>query len=286
MDYECAAGGESGLSAAEIRELGLAFPDAHRQKDAMKTLSLALKEKEASRFCELPFCHTLEAESMGGKINFGDETNGPRAAEYIASKIEDILALPDIDYTKGRMREALSAALELSQAGETVLLSVSGPLTILNALIDSKYVFRAMRKEPDLTRRVFRKIERELIRYLAEAEKRGVRIVSYADPTAGVRILGPKLTEWYVDEFAYPFLKNVSSKFGRNLLIALCPKVTFALIGVDKAEFAEVYPVGAVPYGDALACLIGKETFVGHICVKNKRQILTDGTIKTIRLNA
>jgi uroporphyrinogen-III decarboxylase len=46
-------------------------------------VSKKLKDKNRSDFCELPFCHTLEAESMGGEVNYGDETNGPRAKAYI-----------------------------------------------------------------------------------------------------------------------------------------------------------------------------------------------------------
>jgi hypothetical protein len=58
IDFKCAAGNDEGLSAAEIKGLGLAFPDAHKHKDTIMAVSKKLKDKNRSDFCELPFCHT------------------------------------------------------------------------------------------------------------------------------------------------------------------------------------------------------------------------------------
>ena len=45
--------------------------------------SKALKDHDGAGFCELPFCHTVEAEALGG-INYVEMTmTGPRAKEYI-----------------------------------------------------------------------------------------------------------------------------------------------------------------------------------------------------------
>ena len=61
------------------RELDLKFPDAYMQHETMAALSKALKRHDGASFCELPFCHTVEAEAMGGIINYGNEKTGPRA---------------------------------------------------------------------------------------------------------------------------------------------------------------------------------------------------------------
>ena len=75
----------------------------------MVTLSKMLKEKDKAVICELPFCHTLEAEAMGGIINLGNEIAGPRAGGYVCTDVEEILNLPDMDFTKGRIQETLLA---------------------------------------------------------------------------------------------------------------------------------------------------------------------------------
>ncbi len=58
------------------------------------------------------------------------------------------------------------ACKALREAGEHVVLQVSGPLTILNVLIDAKYVFKAMRKKPELMKEVFWKLGAEILRFM------------------------------------------------------------------------------------------------------------------------
>ena len=108
----------------------------------MVTLSKVLKEKDKAVICELPFCHTLEAESMGGIINLGNEIAGPRAGGYVCTDVEEILNLPDMDFTKNRIQETLLACKKLREEGEHVVFEVAGPFTILNVLTDARYVFK------------------------------------------------------------------------------------------------------------------------------------------------
>ena len=53
----------------------------------------------------------------------------------------------------------MNACRILAEQGETVVLEVVGPITILNGLIDLRAVFKGMRKNPELMEKVFRKIE-------------------------------------------------------------------------------------------------------------------------------
>ena len=89
----------------------------------------------------------------------------------------------------------LLACQALREEGEHVVLQVSGPFTILNVLIDAKYVFKAMRKKPELMKEVFWKLGGEILRFMEEAKKYGVDMISYADSSGGLNILGPKMAE-------------------------------------------------------------------------------------------
>ena len=59
----------------------------------------------------------------------------------ICRTMEELLELPEIDFTSGRIHEVLLACQELRNQGEQVVLQVSGPFTILNVLMDARYVF-------------------------------------------------------------------------------------------------------------------------------------------------
>lgn len=119
---------------------------------------------------------------------------------------------------------------------------------------------------------------------MEEAKKYGVDMISYADSSGGLNILGPKMAEQVVEDFTYEFLKKAAEKLGDSLLILLCPKTTFALLGTGKAEFVDAELSGPMEYGEGCIEMIGKARFMGQMCIKNVHYKLESGRIKTVRL--
>ncbi len=283
-DFECTYDNSAGINAEITEGMNLKFPDAYMYQDTMVRLAKALKEHDGTSFCELPFCHTVEAEAMGGIVNYGNDKTGPRAKEYICTAPEELLELPEIDFSKGRIHEVLLACKTLREQGEHVVLQVSGPFTILNVLIDARYVFQGMRKKPELMKEVFWKLGNEILKFMKEAQNYGVDMISYADSSGGLPILGPKRAEQMVEDFTYEFLKKARESLGKQTLLLLCPKTTFALLGTEKAVLSDVALSGPVEYGQACAEVIGKVDFVGQMCIKNIHYILTNGKIKEVKI--
>ncbi len=283
-DFNCTYDNSAGINAEVTEGLDLTFPDAYMHADTMAALAKALKKHDGAAFCELPFCHTVEAEAMGGIINYGNDKTGPRAKEYICKTPEELLELPEIDFSKGRIHEVLLACKLLREQGEQVVLQVSGPFTILNVLIDARYVFKAMRKKPELMKEVFWKIGNEAYRFMEEAKKYGVQLLSYADSSGGVNILGPKMAEQMVNDFTYDFLKKVETLADENTLILMCPKTTFALLGTEKAAFEDMELSGPLNYGEACIEMIGRAKFAGQMCIKNIGYRLENGIFKAVAL--
>ncbi len=283
-DFQCVHENSAGIKAEAAKQANLRFPDVYKHWDLMAELALAMKSCSGMPFVELPFCHTVEGEAMGGIVNYGDDRNGPRAGAYICTRPEELLELPEIDCSKGRIHEVLLACRDLRKRGEQVVLDVSGPFTILNVLIDSRYVFKAMRKQPELMKEVFRKLGQEILKYMLEIEKSGVRMISYADPTGGVNILGPDMAARVVENFTYDFLKDVDRKLKQDTLILLCPKTALALIGMGWAEFIDIHMSRAVCYGEACMEMIGKTRFAGQTCVRNTEYQRKNVVFKAVKL--
>lgn len=283
-DFYCTYGNSVGISEDVTEGLGLTFPEAYLHCDSMVRLSKALKEHDGASFCELPFCHTVEAEAMGGIINYGNAVTGPRAKEYICTSVEELLELPEMDFSKGRIHEVLLACKELRSQGEHVVLQVSGPFTILNVLIDAKYVFKGWRKKPEVMKEVFWKLGDQILRFMEEAKKYDVDLISYADSSGGVSILGPKMAEQVVREFTYEFLKKVEILADDKTMMLLCPKTTFALLGTEKAELKDRKLSGPMSYGEGCIEMIGKAKFAGQMCIKNIGYQLENGLFKEVKL--
>lgn len=283
-DFDCTYGNSVGIDKTITQKTNLKFPDAYKKWDSMAILSRELKKHENSSFCTLPFCHTLEGEALGGIINYGDDKIGPRGKEYIISNPEDILDLPEIDYSVGRIAEVLKACSYLKSQGEDVALYISGPFTILNILIDPTYIFKAFKKRPEIMKDIFDKLRHEIIRFIEKAQQNGVNIISYGDSSGGLNILGPKFSQQVVELFTYPFIKEVQQLINTDTIVLLCPKTTFALIGTGKAVYKEVNLPEPMKYDKACTTLIGKVKFLGEMCIKNKEYILKDKKIKSIEI--
>lgn len=283
-DFNCTYDNSAGIRLEVTKGLGLTFPDAYCHCDTMVTLSKAMKEKDRAVICELPFCHTLEAEAMGGIINLGNEIAGPRAGEYVCTDVEEILNLPDMDFSKGRIYETLLACKKLREQGEHVVFEVAGPFTILNVLMDARYVFKGMRKKPEVMEKVFWKLGNQILKYIELVKEHGGDLISYADSSGSVNILGPKRMEDVTLKFTYPFLKQAEQLVDEKTMILLCPKTTLALIGTEKARFV-VHKLNE-PIGYAQACInmVGKAHFAGQMCIKNVGYQLNNGIFKEVKL--
>lgn len=283
-DFKCTYDNSVGVNEEVTKKLNLAFPEAYLHWNTMAQIAEALKETDGTAFCSLPFCHTVEAEAMGGIVNYGNEKTGPRAKEYICTKPEELLELNNIDFARGRIHEVLLACQHLRKKGENVVLEVAGPFTILNVLIDARYVFKGLRKQPEIMKEVFWKIGKELLKYMEEAQKYGVNMISYADSSGGLNILGPKMAEQVVLDFTYDFIKKVEEIIQDDVILLLCPKTTFALLGTGKAEFADVRLSEPMRYGEACTWMIGKEKIAGQMCIKNVNYTLDNRIFKAVRL--
>lgn len=283
-DFNCTYDNSAGIHKEVTDKLNLNFPEAYKHWNTMALLAKELKVQDGASFCELPFCHTVEGEAMGGMVNYGDALVGPRAKEYICTTVEELLALPEIDYDRGRIQEVLKACAYLREQGEHVVLEIAGPFTILNVLMDARHVFKIMRKQPEQMKKVFDKFEAELLRYVEEAVKYGVDMISYADSSGGVNILGPKIMKEVTEQFTYPFLQKAEAKLNDRTIIQLCPKTTLALIGTGQAKFYDIPLTGAVEYGEACTQVIGRAKFVGQMCIKNIHYVLKNQRMKAVEL--
>ena len=283
-DFHCGYSNSVGVSAEVTLGLGLDFPDAYKNADTMAKLALAVKEHDGAGFCLLPFCRTVEMEAVGGNVNFGNADTGPRSASPICESPEDFLGLPDIDFSRGRVSEVLGACRMLADAGEHVCLEITGPWTQMQSLMESRKVIRMQRKQPELALRVMNKIGEQLLRYVDEARRNGVQIITYSDSAGSLEILSPKLMDWSTREFLHPFMKKLVERIGDDMVLQLCPKFAYALIDTGLAD-VKVHDLGErVDFLEAILQLRGQAKVVGQACIKNIGVAIANGKIRELVL--
>ena len=201
-----------------------------------------------------------------------------------ALKEYDNAAFCELPFSAGRIHEVLMACKMLKGEGEHVVMQVSGPFTVLNVLIDAKYVYKALRKKPELMKEVFRKLGGEIFKFMEEAKRYGADLISYADASGGLNILGPKMVEQVVEDFTYEFLKRSETLADDRTMILLCPKTTFALLGTEKASFREHKLSRPMAYGEGCIEMTGKVKIAGQMCIKNVGYQLENAVLKEVVL--
>ncbi len=283
-EFKCTYSNSVGISAETTAGLGLQFPDAYMHSDTMQILSKAIRKHDGSEFCLLPFCRTIEAESMGAILNYGDANTGPRAKDPICATLDEVISLPPIDFSKKRIHEVLDAVRSLKNEGETVCLEITGPFTILNALMEPRLVFKAYRKNREKMKLVFDKLSDELIKYIEEGKKAGTDVFIFSDSAGSLDILGPKFLTNAVEDFYDPFLRRVNDIIDDSCIFLLCPKFTYAVIDTGHAEFVEHQLSPGIDFMKAMLEMKGTVKIAGQVCIKNVGVRLSNGIFREIRM--
>ncbi len=284
QDHPCQLRHDSCITPEVAKALDLRFPDAYRRADCLAEACKYIRKQDGLGYCHLPMCHTLEGDAMGANINYGNENFGPRAGTYVYDKPEDLLSLPDMDFGSGHMAQLLEACETLTAEGEHIMYDVDGPFTTLGTLIDMKHLFKAFRSKPEIVSFLYAHLERNLLAYVEELVSRGVTLLSYADSSGSVGILGPKLCEQVLRDFTVPFLKKAIAQIRGRALIVLCPKTSHALIALGLASWEPVALEKPMSYQDGILASVGKVEMLGESCVKNQTYFLQDGMISNLQL--
>ena len=172
----------------------------------------------------------------------------------------------------------------LKQQGETVCLEVTGPFTILNALMEPRKVFKTYRKDPEGMKKVLNKLSNDLLAYIKAGKEAGVDIFIFSDSAGAPELLGPKFMTQGVEDFYHPFLKKVEELMDDSCIFLLCPKFTYALVDTGHAEFREHQLEEGIDFLAAMLEMKGKAKIGGQVCIKNVGVKLSHGKFREIAM--
>ncbi|MDD3853813.1 MAG: uroporphyrinogen decarboxylase family protein, partial [Syntrophomonadaceae bacterium] len=144
MDFVCR--GDKGIEIPReiVQRRGFEFPAVHNSSSEMARLAREIKLYKQSNLCMLPFCSTVETEALGGIVNMGSESSGPRISRFTFDGMDQLKELKNMDFESGRIKEVLDAVELLRQSGEIVSLNVGGPFTVIASLIDPVVFYKAI----------------------------------------------------------------------------------------------------------------------------------------------
>lgn len=286
--FKCNQNDNENIPMEIIDNTHLKFPDLHTNSKDIAYVSQNLKLYKNDSICKVPFCTTVEAEAMGANIKLGDEKNCPRISNYAYKDINELLDIEDISLERGRIKEVLDSISILKNKGEIVVLNVCGPFTILSLLIDSKYIYKALRKDKSTVENILDKIENNIVKYVKKAIENKVDIISYSDPMSSIEIVGPKVYKEIVGNTTIRTLEKLDNSIDSSV-IHLCGKVSTSLQSYKNFGVEEISYNLDLRYGEAIYNLLETKNknniFIGHNCMKKTPYILEESIIYKIKIN-
>jgi uroporphyrinogen-III decarboxylase len=287
LDFKCSGESMELIPDSIVEKTGILRSAAYTKKNSMALVSDEMRKMDNDTLCRLPFCVTVEAEAFGGDFRVGEEKTGPVFQGYKFKKIEEFSDIKEMDIGKGRIKEVLDAVSILKSKGKSVVLNVEGPFTIIALLIDSISLYKGIKNQREVIECTLQKIEDSLFRYIVEGVKKGASIISYADPTGDLSLVGPKIYREISGKRSYSLLKRVEGHLG-NSIIHLCGRTSIAF---EKTGFCVSKPVEVevgLTYGEAITGILDCSdiNFIGHRCLRSTPIVMKKPVIWKIELES
>ncbi|MBQ7515065.1 MAG: hypothetical protein IJS96_02180 [Schwartzia sp.] len=285
LTYECLGEPERPITEEMCSNAGAKYAAVFSRAEDMVKAALEVKRQNRDVFCKLPFCVTIEAEAFGAEVSLNSLYGVPTVAKFRYERVEDIPALPEMDFSTGRVHEVLRAATILRDRGETVILNIEGPFTVLGQLVPSKQIYKGLYRQQGKLRELSEWITAQLVRYAQEAERHGVDVLSYADPTVAADLISPKLYAELCGEISYQVLKAVEAATDK-VVLHLCNKTSVAFQKAGFCTMERITPKPGLTYGEGLLDAIRRPDVrcLGHGCIQRTYCPMSNGCIYKLTL--
>ncbi len=236
-------------------------------EEEMEETLFIWRKAEKRKEIVLPLVQNLEGAVLGaGVIKRG---NYWTTGDYPFSTLEEINPVQFNLMKDKRIRTLIEVIKKLKE--ETLVLEVEAPFSVLAALIDPMKLYLAMQTEPDKLEKILKKIVLEEAEYIKAVIQAGCRIISLAEPTGTVDMVGEKCFKECSGMAAFMFLKELE-KFLSNSVVHLCGKLSSSMIAVHMAREEEYFVPGETYLENLIEATKNPEIhFVGQRCIHQRK---------------
>lgn len=285
-EFKCRGIESEEIPDSILHSTGISFYQAHTNRQAMATVAAEKKKLDRDCICKVPFCVTVEAEALGANVAVGNDSTGPRfTGGYKFTSLEQLAEIPEMDLGKGRIHEVLQSIRLLRNSGHIVTLNAEGPLTILGMLLDTMLLYKGIGKQKKLVEQALQLVENRIVKYIAAGIENGAQIISYADPSGVMEIVGPKFYRELSGKSSYNILKRLEGKLG-GAIIHLCGKTSLSMKKAGFCKDKRIELAGSLTYGEAICRFLenDKVTILGHNCMKSTPLLMQKPVVWQIEL--
>jgi MtaA/CmuA family methyltransferase len=226
-----------------MQRSGYLWPKAHTDAECMAGLAVATLEQTGIENVGVPFCMTVEAESMGSRVDMGSESIEPHVKEYSASSgVVKTARMDAVIESVGKLKSKLKDV--------PVMGNVVGPMTLAASVGDPLKVLRMVRTDPNGLNRLLDAALDCSIEFAKNQVEHGADVIVIGDPTATGEILGAKA----FTAFEIPGLQKMTAAIhqgGAKVIVHICGNIhpildSITKIGADALSFDSMVNIAQV----------------------------------------
>jgi len=198
------------------------WPASHKEPKKMADLAYAAWEYAGLESVRVPFCLTVEAETLGCKIDLENEKSQPSVQEHILMEKENLdnLQVPEPE-KDGRMPvvgEAVSMLKEKVGDELPVICGIVSPFTLAGHLRGVEFLLMDTFDDPEFVENVVSFAGDVTAVYGKYLESQGADSICLIDPSATTELIGPDLFA----SLAAPNIKKVVDSLSTPVVLHIC----------------------------------------------------------------
>ncbi|HBG7259463.1 UNVERIFIED_CONTAM: MtaA/CmuA family methyltransferase [Clostridioides difficile] len=227
-------GGMMNMMTMEIMDIAEAWwPEAHTDPRVMAKLAEASYQNNLFDNIGVPFCMTVEAESMGAGVDLGSASIEPRVIEYAIASVDEWEKLKKLSIEDGRTKVVLDAIriIKEEHPDAAIMGNLTGPISLASSLVEATQFYKDLRKNPKGSEKVMDIVVESLIWFGKAQIEAGAEFITISDPSGTGEILGPNLFENY----ALPALNKICRE-----LKPLCKGIIVHICGQLKSIYKQI----------------------------------------------
>lgn len=267
----------TGLMTAVTVELmdlcGVYWTEAHSDANKMVKLAASAYEHYGLESMKLPFDMTVEAEALGGRIDFGTKTQLPQMKKYIFENPAEFIFGREL-LTKGRIPLVLKAIETARKRYDNIIPVVSsivGPFTLGTTLFGIENMMIWLIEEPETVRHILALTTDLCIMYAKEQENAGSDVIQIGEAACSGDLISGTDYGRYIAQCH----KKLCSEIKIPTVVHICGNITSHLKFIKDTGMSGISIDIKTDITQAVDILKGNTAIVGYVPVL---EILRDGT--------
>lgn len=259
--------------------------DWYESPNIIVEISSSIGKRKSQNFVQLPFDTTLEGECLGAAVKWREnsihgmlvenyKSSEPLRVDEILEQLKEDIILSQVEPIR-RLNATKEAVSILKSKGHKVIFNVTGPVTVLSAVMGFENLLRLYIRRPEQVDMLFNTLDTFYDDFLQGIKAVGVDLISYADPLGNKEVLGGRYFEKWSSGVQVQRIEKMKT-FGvsihvcGNLSTALAELGLFPYDKANSLDFETGSSIGET--GSSLGKITGLSCI--HSIAQTERQML------------